>query len=94
MNYKLGGDDIYDAIDEIKDRFDKIEREISQLKMNDTYFSTNISKLYNELYNETNNLAKSLEMLKALGIRLPQVLPKSHARVSSHKKLPQRRKKR
>ena len=37
---------------------------------------------------------ESLRMLKALGIRLPHVLPKSHARVSTHKKLQQRRKKR
>jgi len=35
---------------------------------------------------------ESLRMLKALGIRLPHVLPKSHARVSTHKKLQQRRK--
>lgn len=35
---------------------------------------------------------ESLRMLKALGIRLPHVLPKSNARVSTHKKLQQRRK--
>jgi len=35
---------------------------------------------------------QSLKMLKALGIRMPHVLPKSHAHVRTHKKLQKRRK--